>query len=86
MRHQNQRSSKMPSTKELLKQRCKQTKNRCEIDQTYLKPGEVAIVDACDEQNGGDGGEWSESRFCEVGECVVKVVDFFMRFWVRRMI
>ena len=69
--------------KELLEQQYKQTKNRCEIDQTYLKPGEVAIVDASNEQNGGDGGEWSESRFCEVGKCFVKVDDFFMCFWVR---
>ena len=77
MHHQNQRSSKMPSMKELLKQWYKQTKNRCEIDWTYLKPGEFAIVDAGDEQNGGDSGEWSELHFCEVGECVVKVVNFF---------
>ena len=32
---------------------------RCEIDRTYLKPLEVAIIDAGDEQNGGDSGEWS---------------------------
>ena len=30
---------------------------RCEIDRTYLKPLEVAIIDAGDEQNGGDSGE-----------------------------
>jgi len=47
----------MPSMKELLKQQYKQTKNRCEIDWAYLKPGDVAIIDASDEQNGGDGGE-----------------------------
>ena len=46
----------MPSRKELLKQQYEQTKNRCEIDLTYLKPGEVAIIDAGDEQN-GDSGE-----------------------------
>ena len=46
----------MPSTKELLKQRYEQTKNRSENDRTYLSQGEVAIVDdAGDEQNVGDG-------------------------------
>ena len=65
MRHQNQHSSKMSSMKELLKQQYEQTKNRCEIDQTYLKPGEVAIIDAGNAQNGGDGDEWSEFHFCE---------------------
>ena len=52
----------MPSTKELLKQRYEQTKNRSENDRNYLSQGEVAIVDdAVDEQNVGDraghGGE-----------------------------
>ena len=54
--------SKMPSTKELLKQRYEQTKNRSENNCNYLSQGEVAIVDdAVDEQNVGDraghGGE-----------------------------
>ena len=52
----------MPSTKELLKQRYEQTKNRSKNDRTYLSQGEVAIVDdAGNEQNVGngvgDGGE-----------------------------
>ena len=47
--------SKMPSMKELLKQRYKQTKNRSKNDRTYLKSGEAPIIDANadDEQNAG---------------------------------
>ena len=49
--------SKMPSTKEMLKQRYEQTKNRSKNDRTYLKSGEVPIIDADanadDEQNAG---------------------------------
>ena len=49
--------SKMPSTKELLKQRYEQTKNRSENNRTYLKVGEDPIsdanADADDEPNGG---------------------------------
>ena len=51
--------SKMPSTKELLKQRYDQTKNRSEKNRTYLKAGEDPIIDANanananDEPNGG---------------------------------
>ena len=50
--------SKMPSTKE----RYEQTKNRSKDDHTYLRQGEVVIVDdAGNEQNvgngAGDGGE-----------------------------
>ena len=48
----------MPSTKELLKERCKQTKNRPKDDRAYLEPGEATITDAIEEQNGGgEGGE-----------------------------
>ena len=49
--------SKMPSTKELLKEQYKQTKSRHEDDRAYLKPEESAIIDAVDEQNGGGEGE-----------------------------
>ena len=55
--------SKMPSTKELLKQRYEQTKNRSEKDRTYLKSGEASIIDADDaddaddEQNAGGNDE-----------------------------
>ena len=49
--------SKMPSTKELLKQRYEQTKNRRKNDRTYLKSIEAPIIDpqanANDEQNAG---------------------------------
>jgi len=49
--------SKMPSTKELLKQRYEQTKNRSKNDRTYLKSDEAPIIDANanadDEQNAG---------------------------------
>ena len=52
----------MPSIKDLLKQQYEQTKNRSENDHTYLRQGEVVIVDdAGNEQNvgngAGDGGE-----------------------------
>ena len=47
----------MLSTKELLKEQYKQTKSRHEDDRAYLKPGEAAIIDAVDEQNGGGEGE-----------------------------
>ena len=44
-------------TKELLKQRYDQTKNRSEHDRTYLKSNEAPIIDAVanadDEQNAG---------------------------------
>ena len=49
--------SKMPSTKELLKEQYEQTKSRHEDNRAYLKPGEAAIIDAIDEQNGGGEGE-----------------------------
>ena len=49
--------SKMPSTKELLKQRYEQTKKRSKNDRTYLKSGKAPIIDADanddDEQNAG---------------------------------
>ena len=49
--------SKMPMTKELLKQRYDQTKNRSKHDRTYLKSSEAPIIDpqanANDEQNAG---------------------------------
>ena len=49
--------SKMPSTKELLKQQYEQTKNRSKNNRTYLKAGEDPIsdanADANDEPNGG---------------------------------
>jgi len=44
-------------TKNLLKERCKQTKSRHKDDRAYLKLGEAAIIDAIDEQNGGGEGE-----------------------------
>ena len=44
--------SKMPSTKELLKQRYDQTKNRSEHDRTHLKSSN-AVADTDDEQNAG---------------------------------
>ena len=49
--------SKMPTTKDLLKQRYDQTKNRSKHDRTYLKSNEAPIIDAVanadDEQNAG---------------------------------
>jgi len=49
--------NKMPTTKELLKQRYEQTKNRSKNDRTYLKSGEAPVTDADanadDEQNAG---------------------------------
>ena len=48
----------MPSTKELLKEWYKQTNNKPEDNRAHLEPGEAAITDAVDEQNGGgEGGE-----------------------------
>jgi len=44
-------------TKELLKERYKQTKSRHKDDRAYLKLGEAAIIDDVDEQNGGGEGE-----------------------------
>ena len=48
----------MPSTKELLKQRYEQTKNRSKNDRTYLKSDEAPIIDANananDEQKAGN--------------------------------
>ena len=41
--------SKMPSTKELLKEWYEQTKSRHEDDRAYLKPGRAAIIDAVNE-------------------------------------
>jgi len=40
--------SKMPSTKELLKEQYKQTKSRHKDDRAYVKPGEATIIDAID--------------------------------------
>ena len=81
--------SKMPSTKELLKQRYEQTKNRSKNDRTYLNSGKAPIIDldanADDEQNAG--GEWWElSQWLIVVfrlvrcACIVRLwksVDFF---------
>jgi len=51
----------MLSTKELLKEQYEQTKNRPKDNRAYLEPGETAIIDAIDEQNGGgEGGEGGE--------------------------
>ena len=44
----------MLSTKELLKEQYEQTKNRPKDNRAYLEPGETAIIDAIDEQNGGE--------------------------------
>ena len=50
-------NSKLPSTKELLKEQYKQTKSRHKDDRAYLKLGEAAIINAINEQNGGGEGE-----------------------------
>ena len=53
--------SKMPSMKELLKQRYEQAKNRSKNDRTYLKSGKAPIIDANADANADDdqnaGGE-----------------------------
>ena len=51
---------KMPSSKELLCWWYEQTHTQNKNDRTYLKPGEITIVDGDDEQDSGIDapGEW----------------------------
>ena len=54
--------SKMPTTKDLLKQRYDQTKNRSKHDRTYLKSSKAPIIDAVADANNeqNTGGELND--------------------------
>jgi len=76
--------SKMPSTKELRKQRYEQTKKRSENDRTYLKSGKAPIIDANADANADDdqnaGGEW-----WELSQLLIVVFQSARCTWVVRL-